>query len=374
MKKPFVAGILAAGLVLAVPVQASVQLKVAEVFPGTVGTPNAQYIVLQMYAGGQNLVNGQTVRVFNSAGSVIGTYTFAANVTNGASQTRILIATTEAVTLFGIPRDLAMTPVIPLTGGKVCFDNTNIDCVAWGDYSPVDPTVGTPFSISTCYGGGLRQGQALARSLKGNATLEASDDTDVSIDDFFFSFPDPRNNAGGIGVVPPSTCGNNVLEALEFCDDANTIGGDGCNSVCTGAEVCGDCILDLEAGECCEPRFSPSCTPLCKSNTVPAEVSPSGSIEPLRFVDVDTLQWEDAATSGSITFTLYRGSPPVLSLGDYGFCFGSGIFDSTADDTEAPAAKQAFTYVVAGRDDLDCEGTLGNKSNGTPRPNLTPCP
>jgi len=362
------------GLFVAMPAEASTQLKVAEVFPGTVGSPSAQYIVLQMYAAGQNLVNGQTVRVFNSAGTVIGTFTFAANVAIGTSQSRILIATTEAVTLFGIPRDLAMTAVIPLTGGKVCFDNANVDCVAWGNYAPVDATVGTPFSIPACYGGGLREGQSLARSLKGNSTLEAADDTDQSIDDFFFGFPDPRNNAGGIGVVPPSTCGNNTLEGLEFCDDGNTVGGDGCNSACTGTEVCGDCILDLEAGECCEPRFSAFCTPQCKSDTVPSEVSPPGSSEPLQFLDVDTLQWENAAASGSFSFTVYRSAPPGLSLGDYGSCLGSFIFESTTDDTEAPATKQVFTYVVAGRDDLDCEGTLGTKSNGTPRPNLTPCP
>jgi cysteine-rich repeat protein len=373
MKKPFLVGIMV-GLALAMPAQASVQLKVTEVFPGTVGSPSAQYIVLQMYGAGQNLVNGQTVRVFNSAGAVIGTYTFTANVAIGTNQSRILIATTEATTLFGITRDLAMTAAIPLAGGKVCFDNANLDCVAWGNYSPVDPTVGTPFSIPTCYGGGLRQGQALSRSLKGNSTLEAGDDTDVSIDDFFFGFPDPRNNAGGAGVVPPSTCGNNTIEALEFCDDGDMEGGDGCNASCTGIEVCGDCILDLEAGECCEPRFSPFCSPLCKSNTVPSEVSPPGSAQPLLFVDVDTLQWEDAAVNGSFYFTVYRSDPTGLTLGDYGLCLGSPIFDMTLDDLEVPGLKQVFTYLVAGRDDLDCEGTLGNKSTGTPRPNQSPCP
>jgi cysteine-rich repeat protein len=377
MSKAVAAVVLVTGLALATPLPASTSLKVTEVFPGTAGSPSAQYIVLQMYAAGQNLVNGQTVRVFDAAGTVIGTFTFSANVTNGGSQTRILIATTEAVTLFGIPRDLAMTALIPLAGGKVCFDNTNVDCVAWGNYGPVDGTVGTPFSKPNCYSGGLRQGQALARNLNANGTLEAADDTNDSLADFFLDLPAPRNNSGNVGAIPASTCGNTTVEALEFCDDGNTLGGDGCNASCTGAEVCGDCMLDLEAGECCERGISPNpgnCTAQCKSITAPTEVSPASSLEPLRFADADTLLWESAAASGSFTFTLYRGTPPGVRLGDYGPCFGSEIIDSTADDLETPTAKQAFTYVVAGRDDLNCEGTLGNMSNGTPRPNLNPCP
>jgi len=374
MNRSLAAVVLAAGLALATPAAAFNQIKIVEVFPGTAGSPNAQYVVLQAYAINQNLVSGHTVRVFNSAGTLLNTFTFAANLGNTANQAKILIATTEAATLFNVTSNLTMTAVIPLAGGKVCYDNTNIDCVAWGNYSPVDATVGTPFSISTCYGGGLRLGRALVRSLKGNSTLEGTDDTNDSLADFYLDLPAPQNNAGTAGVIPPSTCGNTVLEALEFCDDGNTSGGDGCNGNCSGTEVCGDCILDLEAGECCEPRFSPTCSAQCKTSTVPGEVSPPGSIEPLTFIDNNTFQWQSLASSGAFYYSVYRGAPPGLFVNDFGSCFESFLFDSTEVDTSTPATKQVFTYLVAGRDDLDCEGTLGNKSSGTPRPTLHPCP
>src|SRR5262245_49990316 len=44
--------------------------------------------------------------------------------------------------------------------------------------------------------------------------------------------------------VPQPVCGNGVLEPGEFCDDGNTIDGDGCNSQCA-VEKCGDGILHV---------------------------------------------------------------------------------------------------------------------------------
>jgi hypothetical protein len=337
-------------------------MKIVEVFPGTVAAPNAQYIVLQMYAAGQTLVSGHAVRVFNAAGTEVGTFNFSANVSNGTSQAKILIATTEAATLFGVAPNLTMTAVIPLAGGKVCFDASLIDCAAWGNYTPVDVTVGPPFNVSLpCVRSGLLRDRAMVRNLKGNTTLEATDDTNNSAADFLFGAPAPKNNAGITGTLPASTCGNGIIQSLETCDDGGS------------EEFCGDCVVQPAAGECCDPA-GPSCLASCKTNTVPTEVSPPGSVEPLRFIDSDTLQWEAAASSGSNNFTTYRGTLPGVRLGDYGSCLGSGILVSTMDDAATPAARQAFTYVVAGRDALDCEGPLGDGSTGAPRPNQTPCP
>ncbi len=47
------------------------------------------------------------------------------------------------------------------------------------------------------------------------------------------------------------TCGNNVKEAWEECDDGNRSNGDGCNSVCR-REYCGDGILQSALGEQCD--------------------------------------------------------------------------------------------------------------------------
>jgi len=218
-------------LALSLPAMATFHLmKVVEIFPGTAASPSAQYVVIQMYASGQNLVGGHALTVFNGAGALVGTFTFAGNVPNGANQAKILIATSQAQTFFGINADLVMSASVLSAGGKVCWAGT-IDCVAWGAYSGTSAGVGTPFNAS----GGITSGRAAARRLNisGSSTvLDGGDDTDNSANDFAFASPAPRNNAGMLGTVPPSTCGNGLVEGLEQCDDYNLYNGDGCSSTC----------------------------------------------------------------------------------------------------------------------------------------------
>jgi len=213
------------GLVSAAPAHAAFHLmKIAEVFAGCPASPNAQYVVLQMYSGGQNFVNGHSIVVSDSAGTVVGTFSFPANVANGANQAKILIATTEASSFFSVTPNLTMTAVIPRRGGRICFDS--IDCVAWGNYTGPSTGVGTPFNAS----GGITPTKAIVRRLdiSGSPTvLESGDDTNDSANDFRFGTPAPRNNAGVLGVPPSSTCNNGVVEGLEECD-----GGPGCSATC----------------------------------------------------------------------------------------------------------------------------------------------
>lgn len=220
----------------AAPAHAAFHLmKIAEVFAGTPAAPNAQYVVLQMYAAGQNIVGGHSVQVFDSSNVQVGSFTFAGSVASGANQSKILVATPEAATFFGVSADLTMTPVIPAAGGKICFDT--IDCVAWGNYGGPSTGVGTPFNS----GAGI-SGQAVARRLNiaGSPTLlESGDDTGNSANDFVFATPAPRNNAGSTGSAPPATCGNGTLEGLEECDDNNLADGDGCSSTCTSEGLVG---------------------------------------------------------------------------------------------------------------------------------------
>jgi len=205
-------------------------MKIVEVFGGAAASPNAQYVELKMFAGGQTNLGGHWVRVFDAAGALVGggTFTFTGPVGNGANQATILIGTSEAASFFGVTPDLLMTPVLPLAGGKVCFDAIPTECVAWGGYGG-DPTgVGTPFNSPV----GLLRGQAIHRSLGGDGILQASDDTDVSSADFSFGLPSPRKNSGTQGAAPASTCGNSTVEGLEGCDDGGTASGDGCSSAC----------------------------------------------------------------------------------------------------------------------------------------------
>jgi hypothetical protein len=180
--------------------QASFHLTmVVAVFPGYAGSPNAQYVEVQMYAAGQNFVAGHSVLVYDAAGTLVGTFTFPGYLPNGADQAGILIATAEAQTLFGVTPDLLMTPSISASGGKVCFDGpTPPDCVAWGNYSGSSAGVGNPFSP-----GGLPLGRAAQRRLDRGipGVLDPADDTDDSATDFVDAAPAPRNNANVTGAV-----------------------------------------------------------------------------------------------------------------------------------------------------------------------------
>ena len=214
-----------------VPAYASFHLmKVVEVFPGTAASPSAQYVVLQMYASGQNLVGGHSVTVFDSAGTLTGTFMFPGDLPNGANQTKILIATSQAESFFGLTADLVMSASVMSAGGKVCWAGT-LDCVAWGAYTGGTAGVGTPFNAGT----GLVSGRAAIRRLDiaGGATvLDGGDDTDNSATDFILGVPAPRDNADVLGTIPAATCGNGVIEGLEQCDDHNLTSGDGCSSTC----------------------------------------------------------------------------------------------------------------------------------------------
>ena len=192
----------------AAPVAASFHLmRIVQAYGGDEDTPDAQYVVLQMCVAGQNFVGGHVVGVFAADGSPAGTATFAAGVSNGASQAKILIATSTAELAFGLAADLRMPALIDPAGGKVCFDPglSPIDCFAWGSYSALpDPTVGNPFDPL-----GTLTGDAAFRdfSIAGDPNLldcvtPNFDDTDDSAADFDANPPAPGNNAGLTGTIP----------------------------------------------------------------------------------------------------------------------------------------------------------------------------
>jgi len=238
------AALVLAALAAASPALASFHLmRVKEVFPGTASVPNAQYVMIQSFAAGQNFLGSHKIHVYDAAGAEVAgsPFTFPGTLANGPNQMEVLIATAEAATLFSITADLPMTPVLPATGGMVCWDA--IDCVAWGSYhgSATTPSpTGTPFNAPV----GLVRGQAMQRRLDicmGATTLEACDDTNDSANDFVFATPATKNDAGDVGTIPASTCGNHIVEGLESCDDGNTADGDGCSAICrwepTGAQA-----------------------------------------------------------------------------------------------------------------------------------------
>jgi cysteine-rich repeat protein len=207
-------------------------ISVKEVFAGSAAQPNAQYVLLQAYSGGQNSVSGHSVLTFNAAGGATGTFTFVGGVGNPADQMTILVATADAAAIFNLTADLTMTAVLDPAGGKVCWEgSTPVDCVAWGNYTGSGVGVGTPYNQAV----GLTPGYAARRRLDiclSLTTLQSCDDTDNSANDFITVIPQPISNPGVVGTTPPATCGNGTLEGLEGCDDDNTADGDGCSAIC----------------------------------------------------------------------------------------------------------------------------------------------
>lgn len=170
---------------------------VKEVFAGTVGNPQAQFVELQMYGGGQTVSQNKSVVVYTKTGATAGTFTFTSNATNGTNQATYLVATTQAQAEFNVTADALMTSaVIDPTGGKVCFTGST-DCVVWGAYT--GSASGTPFSPAE----GIIPGASAERKTDGgtNATLlDAGDDTGNHEVDFKFNGPSPKNNPGASGI------------------------------------------------------------------------------------------------------------------------------------------------------------------------------
>jgi hypothetical protein len=194
-------------LALAPPALATFhEIFIREVYPGSAAEPDAQYVELQMWAGGQNHVKGHVLRSYDAAGTAIAVNTFGSDVPSGANQSTIVIATPEAETEFGLTADGPLSPSNQLdpAGGAVCWEN--LDCVSWGSFngSSLPSPAGSPASPA-----GIPDGMALRRTIApGCATLlEPTDDHDNSAVDFTAVLPAPRPNSVAPGERPCPAAG-----------------------------------------------------------------------------------------------------------------------------------------------------------------------
>jgi hypothetical protein len=186
------------GLALGPPAASATfhRMLVREVYPGTTAEPGAEYVELQMWSAGQNLVGGHTLRTYDSVGTPTANV-LPADVPNGANQSTILIATPQAESRFGVTGDapLSSSGQLDPAGGAVCWEG--IDCVAWGNFSGSLPSpAGTDAAT-----GGIPDEMALRRTIAAGCAslLEPTDDLDNSLADFEAVFPNPRPNS----VMPP---------------------------------------------------------------------------------------------------------------------------------------------------------------------------
>ena len=193
-------------------------MMIREVFPGSVARPDSEYVELQMWAAGQNLVGGHQISVYSASGSLVGTAAFAHDVAREANQSTLVAATPEAESDFGFAADAAMAPgLLDPGGGAVCWES--LDCAAWGSFSGSTPSpTGPPASP-----GGIPDGMALRRTIEpGCATLlEPGDDRDNSAVDFAAVFPGPRPNS-----VDPSehACSAQTVAAGNSGSEGGSIG------------------------------------------------------------------------------------------------------------------------------------------------------
>lgn len=177
----------------AAPASATFHLmKIREVYVGSAATPEAEYVELQMFAAGQNLVQGHAIDLLDAAGTQVGSATFGADAQGDTNQSTLVAATGAAESQFGILADTGLPPgLLDPSGGAVCWEA--LDCVSWGDFhGPLPSPAGNPADPS-----GIPDGMALRRSIApGCATLlEAGDDHDDGAADFADAFPAPRPNS-----------------------------------------------------------------------------------------------------------------------------------------------------------------------------------
>jgi hypothetical protein len=197
MRRRFAASlaVATAALALSAPIASATfhLMSIREVYPGSLAHPGSEYVELQMWAGGQNRVEGHVLRSYDAAGEMIAGNSFPADVPHGANQSTLVLATPEAEAEFGILGDAAISPAGQLdpAGGAVCWEA--IDCVSWGAFSGSTPSpTGEPATPS-----GIPDGMALRRTIAPNCAtqLDPNDDRDNSVADFLVVFPGPRPNS-----------------------------------------------------------------------------------------------------------------------------------------------------------------------------------
>jgi hypothetical protein len=199
------------GLVSASAAQASFHLvKVREVFPGSVAHPQSGYVELQMFSSGQTFVHFGVLEVLSANGTLLHSFTPPSNVSNGASQSAVLIADSEYAAQFPTaPTPDFLDPNLNLpASGAVCWPKTEPpeDCASWGAFTgqAALKTLHTT-DAAPAAAGGIADGMAIRRSIAGGTCatlLEEADDTDNSSVDFAPVAPGPRDNASPLLEVP----------------------------------------------------------------------------------------------------------------------------------------------------------------------------
>ncbi len=134
------------------------------------------------------------------------------------------------------------------------------------------------------------------------------------------NYQDTNNNSQDFHIIspaPPTTCGNEIMEISETCDDGNTLDHDGCSALCqleAPSLVCGNNLV--QSGEECDDgnlEAGDGCSEICLN-----EVINSTNNSPV-FVNEFIV---DPVAGGSEWIELYSPSETAFSI--YGWTLEEG--------------------------------------------------
>jgi hypothetical protein len=219
-------------------------VKISEVYVGSPTAIDVEWVELQLTAAGENQMTfggGSSVSLFDAAGTLTASGTFASNPPNGQSQRTILAGTPSVFLNFGVTPDLELTPTADTSGsgGSACFNSVPfgpLDCVGWGNALP-------PFGPSSPFGTAapaIPDGSSLVRSIAAGdpSVHEFGDDTDNSATDFApDSTPTPCPNSAeqpacnGTSAPPPDADGDGVPDASDVCPGLAASTATGCPAI-----------------------------------------------------------------------------------------------------------------------------------------------
>ncbi|MBI4364829.1 MAG: hypothetical protein HY568_05305 [Candidatus Latescibacteria bacterium] len=121
------------------PVWAAYHLnEITKIMAGYNGDVTIQAVEIKMIANFENVVNGARIRIYDASGALVSTLgTFTANVAVGTTGRKILCATSNFASTFGITPDLVISPGIPVTTGQVSFETATclINAIPYGAIS-----------------------------------------------------------------------------------------------------------------------------------------------------------------------------------------------------------------------------------------------
>ncbi|MCP3980711.1 MAG: hypothetical protein GY716_15515, partial [bacterium] len=157
------------------------------------------------------------------------------------------------------------------------------------------------------------------------------------------------------------------------CDDGNADRFPGNAEVCDGLDNDCDLILpptEIDVDDDGLSECEGDCDPVDPANSPAAEVG--NSVRADRTGSTIVLVWDTEGIPG--TYALYRGD--LISAATFAYnhqCQGDGLVDAEADDTESPAPRSAFYYLVS-RENACGESGLGQTGDPSERPGGLPCP